>query len=173
MEIPFCLDFPGCFVFCISGKKFQSFGMSGFCSVFGGFSSILMDVLFHPKLGCEIDFCLSFSWGINHPGLEEPQQMAGEDFWDVSTPFYSSVFLLHVSWASSEVGSRINIRKIGISSATGIGNVTLCDRDGGQVSPALRNHLCSPLLLLALFFNFLFTQVLCSWASAPGQFFRV
>lgn len=45
------------------------------------------------------------------------------------------------------------------------------DRDRGQMSPTLRNHLCWPLLLLALFFNFLFAQVLCSCSSAPGQFF--
>lgn len=87
--------------------------------------------------------------------------------------FYSSASLLYVSWASSEVGSRINTRKIGISSAAGTGNVISCDRDGGRAG-VLRNHLCSPLLLLALFFNFLFIfQVPCSWASAPGQFFRV
>lgn len=72
------------FCFLYLRKKFQSVGIHVVCSVFwwlpGASSNILMDAPLHPKLGYGIDFYPGFSCGINHPGLEKPQQVTGVDF---------------------------------------------------------------------------------------------
>lgn len=169
MEIPFGLAFPGSFVLWISGKKFQSIGMTVVCSVFW--------CLFQLPYGCtsssQTGLCNWLLSKFFSSRVGETTANGRSELFGIHPLLFTAQPLFYVSWASSVVGSRTDIRKTGISGAPGIGNVTSRDRDGGQVSPALRNHLCCPLLLLTLLFHFLLTQVLCSCASAPGQFFWV
>lgn len=149
--------------------------MSGFHSVFwwlpGASSNILMDAPLHPKLGYAINFYLGFPWGINqnHPGLEKPQQIAGAGFLRCIHSFLQlslpALWQLSIFWVRIQDSHQEdwNFR---------------ChwDREchlmwqGWRAGvPSLQKS--SLLTFIAL--NFLFTQVLWSWVSVPGQFFWV